>query len=292
MNLQRALRSEIDNVRDAYSQAHGCIVDPRSLDYINTWLHNPDPHLPLPDLRIRYREPGLWLPYQCTAAFAASTHKAAATTDATNFAACNSATGLFVALVGIFDAATFSDSSSNTWTGLYTNVAGSSGGTFQMYYCLGPTATSSHTFSYSGSFYSITVFGFTGIDSFDTSNATGASNQPGSVTPSPNHGNSLLVTGYGGGSATSPTVDSPFGGTEVWQDYSVGVNYGSAGAYEIQTSVNSRNPTWSPSASGGATIAVFNGTAAGGGGPVIPVFMNYYRQHRNFMKLPTQRWIH
>lgn len=263
MTTDPLLRREVDRVRESYQQASGLLVDPESLAYANQWLRAPDPRLPQPNLRTWYREPtGLYLPLSCVITLVNTTKKIAATTDPVDFAGCH-LTGAFVALVGIFDAATFSDSSGNSWTldGTYGALGGGAGGTFRTYYCVHPTATGSHTFSYGGGFYSIVVFGFANIDAFDQMvGAAGPVVQPGSLTPTVD-GSSLFVAGYGGGDIVTATVDSPFGGTEVSNDYGAAVNYSSAGSYFIQGASGAQNPTWSKaSGSGAASLLVFKAT--------------------------------
>jgi hypothetical protein len=210
--------------------------------------------------------------------FVQSAKKIAATTDAANFSGCN-ATGLFVVIIGGFDVATLSDSSSNTWTAGTTFTDAGSGGFTKMYYVVNPTATSSHTFSFSGSFYSIVVFGFANVSAFDqATGANGDVDQPGSLTPGTD-GTSLFVTGVGG-NRTGQSINSPFSGTVVQNDYAAGVNYGSAGAYYIQSSAGAQNPTWSDS-SGTSGCAMMTFTPAAGGAGDTQEWRGSYPPIRN-----------
>ena len=202
--------------------------------------------------------------------FVNSAKKINATTTAADFSGAN-ATGLFVAFVGTFDGTTLTDSSSNVWTTATKRTDAASGGSLNTFYCVHPTATGSHTFSWNGSFYSMVVFGFANVDSFDTgkeSGANGDSSQPGSLTPT-NDGTSLFVAGYGGGSIVTASVNAPFSGTEVSSDFQSGVNYSSAGAYFIQGAAGAQNPTWSDASGTGATEMLVFAPGAGGGGAVV-----------------------
>jgi len=206
--------------------------------------------------------------------FAQSAKAIAATTASKDFSACNG-TGLFVACIGIFDNATFSDSSSNTWTEASFGLTdGASGGSIKTMYCVNPTATSSHTFSYSGSFYSMAVLGFANVLGLDAGKETETNGptatQPGSLTPSVD--NCVFVAGYSGDVVT-PSINGSFSGTEVFNNYGAGVNYSSAIAYFIQGTAAAQNPTWTPtSGGGGCTMLVFKPSAGGGGGTVLKPF--------------------
>lgn len=182
------------------------------------------------------------------------------TTDAIN------TTGATLLVIGLSyhdgTSPTISDSKSNTWTAL-TARGGVSANATRLYYCLGGTVGTGHTFTVAGTgiYPAIAVQAFSVMTAFDqesgASNGAASTLQPGSLTPAVN--NSILVTAVASNQATSPTIDSGFTSTDAIpftsaQNYSVGL------AYKIQTTAAAENPTWNITSSGTITtgMAVFN----------------------------------
>lgn len=170
------------------------------------------------------------------------------------------------------------DNKSNTFTSLTVRNTGSNLGTV-LYYCKSPTVGSGHTFTLNSvALSTICAASFSGVDTsspFDLENGAGnasaASIQPGSITPSAN--NEIVIT-----SVCSGLID-PFsinGGFSIAQQSGNGGNtfFPSGLAYLIQTSAAAANPTWT-STSGpdqmAAAIASFKAAAAGG---FTPTFRN------------------
>jgi hypothetical protein len=178
---------------------------------------------------------------------------AGATTPATNMAGAN----YFIMSVGSGGTPTCSDSTgANTWHNL---TAYGSAASVQFCYAEGATASSTQTFSTSGSYPGFCVLGFSGIQaasSFVTGSETGGSTyQPGNVTPGLG-GPFLVVTGAAFSSTfTAPSVGLGFS-SPVYQQYEGSNNYGAAISYLIQTSGSTVNPPWtsSPGATNGAAF--------------------------------------
>jgi len=167
---------------------------------------------------------------------------------------------------------TVSDSAGNTWTALTDHVDSSvSRGTF--FYCQSPSTSASHTFSSTGAtqFGSLYVEAWSGSTSspFDQQNGgagTGATLQPGSVTPSVD--NELVVTGVGNYqiAETSYSIDSGFTITDQFTPTGNSISGGMA--YLVQTTATAENPTWSyPVAV--ATVAAIATFKAGGAPPSV-----------------------
>lgn len=184
---------------------------------------------------------------------------------------------LLVALVTGSNATppTFSDNQSNTWTALtQKNETGAGGGFSRIYYCYGPTVTSTQTFSVTGAgtFSSAITVGYSGSASspFDQQNGTGqtiaTSTPTGSVTPTQD--NELII--YGSEiSGTGLDVSSVDVGSIVRHAAGDGATvYAICVAEQIQTTATTRNPTLTfngTSVGSAAVIATFKAAAAGGG---------------------------
>jgi hypothetical protein len=167
---------------------------------------------------------------------------------------------------------TVSDSESNTWTPLTKKPGACS---VQLFYCLNPTLSASHTFSVAGggTYPAIMVQGWPSGSEFDQENGTigvgGTQMNTGSVTPSVS--NELIVTVLGVDvERGAASIDSGFT-ISADLDYTSGVNMGGALAYKVTSSVS--NPLWSwvSSVTGNnAVIATFEAALpAGAGGPII-----------------------
>ncbi len=165
-----------------------------------------------------------------------------------------------------------SDSSGNTWVALTAKTAVSSCGEM-LFYAKNAAVGASQTFtiSKSGSYSSIVVMGFSGVDTtapFDVENGTnwsGTTAQPGSITPSVD--NELVISGCGDAAPTTTwTCNGNFSGTEIYYNQVPSTTEGNALAYEIQTTATARNPTWTLGTSGGGNVVIasFKETVASG----------------------------
>jgi hypothetical protein len=192
----------------------------------------------------------------CTGALVTSTQ-----TFATSVPANTTGATLLVALMeGTATLSAPSDSHSNTWTPLTTYGTSAF---FKFYYVTTPTVGASHTFTNnSGGGTVLYVAAFSGINGgFQTgtdagsTTPSGATIQPGSITPSP--ACNLIVTGVvnGVGSLTFSVNDS----FTVLQTQNTFAPSGSI-AYLVDSGTTAINPTWTASAAGsdaGANIAAF-----------------------------------
>jgi len=165
---------------------------------------------------------------------------------------------------------TFSDSKSNTWTGL-TNIAASRNS--RLWYAYNATVGTGHTFTLGGgggslfnqAFCVMALSGALTTDPFDQQNTNSNSLQatiaPGSITPS--NDNEIVITGYASGSQASPlSIGSSF--TII--DSTLGDGHDNIGlAYLIQTSATAVNPTWTgePSNNNQSSIASFKISSTG-----------------------------
>lgn len=144
----------------------------------------------------------------------------------------------------------------------------------RLFYCVGGTVGSGHTFTYSdtNSYAAILATAWSGTatsSAFDQENgsntgAAGTSRQPGSVTPTED--NELLISGLcWDGSISGLGIDSSFTLLDS-QAYSAANNMGGAVGYKIQTTAGAENPTWSWTSSvfSAADIATFKAAAPAG----------------------------
>jgi hypothetical protein len=176
---------------------------------------------------------------------------------------------------------TISDSKGNTWTALTkrTGIQTAS----RLYYCVGPTVGSGHTFTVSdtGIYPALGVVAVSGAHASPYHSENGAvndgglatSHQPGSVTP-PEDG-CLVATGLGCMSSSNHAINSGFSETSV--DFGPGVNIAGAVGWLIQGTAGAVNPTWSWTTGAYTTagIAVFK-PAAGGGAAKPVLFHSHY----------------
>lgn len=180
---------------------------------------------------------------------------------------------------------TLTDSKSNTWTALTASEYSGLVRT-RIYYCVGPTVGSGHTFALSGaaSYSGVGVAAFSGgkqTSPFDVeagANNASTSHQSGSVTPSED--NEIVIASVS--TEISSGSWSPNGGFTLVGavNFSGGAYWGLGLAYLIQTSAAAANPTWS-GWSGSLAMAGTNATfkaAAGGGGGSIRVKTHHYKQ--------------
>lgn len=156
----------------------------------------------------------------------------------------------------------FSDSKGNTWIAktLRTQTVGS----MRKYYCITPTVGTGHTFSLTGTgnVPDCHVLALrtdsAGSISYDvgkeagTSQSSGTSIQPGSLTPSAN--NAVMVIGCESG-GTAPTIDSSFAREEV-DAYVAPSQFGGLIAWKEKATAGAENPTinWSTNVNGDASV--------------------------------------
>lgn len=161
-----------------------------------------------------------------------------------------------------------SDNKSNTWTANGSPLTIRSGSAIvkgQLYFCLGATVGSGHTFTATGSFNypTIAVASFSGVatsSAFDSENGAGGTSlsslQPGSITPSVN--NELVILGLSLNNTDTPT--DPSGYTRASGTAGDAANHiGGFIDYQIQTTATATNPnwTWSTPTIAAAGIACF-----------------------------------
>lgn len=198
-----------------------------------------------------------------------------------------SAANLIVVGIGRNAAVTLDDSKHLTWNAL-NEYNDASLIYSRLYYAYGAgIGDAAHTFTVTGSLANACVLSYSGAanPTFDQQggadgNASGAATTAHSSTVMPSEDNELIVTFaclY-----TTPgtcTVDQGF--TVQNQDDDV---LSAVIADLIQTTAAAKDPTITRGSGSGymsITTATFKAAADGGGGPVIPVFMNQYRQRRN-----------
>lgn len=173
------------------------------------------------------------------------------------------ATGLFVVeTYRPTEGATFSDSKSNSWTATtkYEGVGNQAG--IIGYYCTSCIVGTSHTFTTSNHFGSISVFAFSGTrtatTSFDQINGQwiatlGTTATPGSITPTAN--GEVVLTGVMDYNGVQPTLPTGYAGF-TWPTATA---FSGGAAYKIQTTITSENPSWgNMSAGNNGSVIVFS----------------------------------
>jgi hypothetical protein len=161
------------------------------------------------------------------------------------------------------------DSQSNTWTALTTAASLTNRAVERLFYCIAPTTSSSHTFTFTqqGTYPSISAVAFSGVAAYESENtSTPAGNattvQTNSVTPSKD--GSLVFAGACTDGGIYTAVDSGFT-LETSVSHNSGVHMGSASAYLIQTTAAAVNPQFTNSINDylSASIAVFKPAKTG-----------------------------
>ena len=164
------------------------------------------------------------------------------------------------------------DSKSNTWTSL--TLQSNTNPSCQIFYVTNPTVGASHTFSIggTGTQSSFCVAAFSGVHAsapFDQESGTGGggmsdSIQPGSITPSEN--GCLMIFGAANGRTETPTST---GYTVINQPLVISTSFGSALAYQIQTTATATNPTmnYGVGSWGGGNIALASFKPSAGAPP-------------------------
>lgn len=175
----------------------------------------------------------------------ASNTKNASTTDAINTTGAT----FLVAAVASYNIMgspyTVSDNKGNTWTATNYYKAAGDQDTIRLFYALSPNVGSGHTFTVTGGLSNavgLAAFNFTssGIGSQSgTHQTSGATIQPGSVTPVNN--DSLLITGISSYAATS-SVNSDF--NQIGNVAGGGATMQLSWAWKLQTTAAAENPTW------------------------------------------------
>jgi len=174
---------------------------------------------------------------------------------------------------------TFSDSASNTWTGL-TNVADSQESRF--WYASNPSISASHTFTearsgvlFNAAFCVAAFSGAQVASPFDQQNTNFNSGSTtiatGSITPS--QSGELIVAGVASGAEnTTPSIDSGF----TLVDSVAGDGHDLVGlAYLAQGAAAAINPTWTlESGDNQAAIASFKAAGASTRRPIAPVIFS------------------
>ncbi len=155
------------------------------------------------------------------------------------------------------------DSKGNTWTALTEYGGGSVSN--QIFYCASPTVGTNHTFTPSGVSVSIAVAAFSGTlnavpdGSSGAGQASGTTQQPGSITPSLD--NCLVVTGFTYLSGAMPGPATISAGFDITDDVGNSSTFiPVAMAYQVQTTAAAVNPTWSSNVAAAqvaASMAVF-----------------------------------
>lgn len=170
------------------------------------------------------------------------------------------------------------DSKGNTWIALTARTNTTQAGIRIYYATNSPTVGSGHTFSCTGDFATISVTSYSGAHAtspFDVENgaaadSSGATIQPGSVTPSVD--NCVVVVGLTEGNTPGgggPTINGSFSAV-TYTAFNAGTSArGGAVSRWIQTTATATNPTWTVSGvlEYATAIAVFKPAAAGGAVP-------------------------
>jgi hypothetical protein len=170
-----------------------------------------------------------------------------------NFTGCG-VNGLLFALIGYAVNGLFSDSEGNTWSSGNTPVLGAGGGSLRAFWVFNPKVSSVQTFNSLATQFSMIVVGFANVGFLGVSE-----NTPGPVQQAgPLSSFDLFISGYGGGTVVGASVNSPFAGTEISNDFSVGVNFSTALSYFVRPFVGTEDPTWSRvSGDGACSLTVF-----------------------------------
>ncbi len=189
-------------------------------------------------------------------AFSALTHINATSSDGNGITSgsLDSTGGIVIfASVSATGSFAFSDSKSNSWTLIGTQSV------CHLYVCFNPTVGTGHTFSVSGSSVfsaiSIGVFGGSQVHQDQSNSAAVSGTQTtlatGSITPITQNELLIAICGWGNGNAFSG-IDSSF--TLYEHTDASGTAFGSALAYQIQTTVVARNPIFTIASPGSATF--------------------------------------
>lgn len=158
----------------------------------------------------------------------------------------------------------FSDSAANTWTPLTNHPANNNPNVGRLFYCLNPTTSASHTFSFNGNYPVLFVQAWNSAGAH-LANDSGQSGSGGAIAASPALSepvNWIAISGVGEGTAGATfSVDSLFTISDQRAEVNA-VNYGGGLAYRVGSSAAAVNPTWTPSAGGplSTALAVFTTT--------------------------------
>lgn len=278
---------------------HGVALDVRSPAYSNLWLRSPDARLPVPDLRLWYREPGLWLPVSCAIARVTTSASAsgAGTTRATP--SFNAVAGNFVAAFVRWSGAGLAlsslvDTAGNTYTSAVDSATfGSSDTTFNprvaLYYAKNITGNATNvvtgTWGSSADFAWIEALQYSGIDTTAPLDvaigartaSTTSDHSVGTLTTA--QAVELILCGVSENAFSTFTAGSSF--TLINGSLGDGTNtFG--GVEEFITASTQTTFTAHVSGGGGGVhdgivAAAFLGGAAGGGGVTLPQLERFIR---------------
>jgi hypothetical protein len=161
-----------------------------------------------------------------------------------------------------FSYATF-DNKGNTYTarGPAISSSGAPDANICLWEALNPTVGSGHNFSIGGYYIAFAVAAFSGVKTsaaYETRVGSGSSGavtsiQPGNITPV--DCNQLLVTGYGANGLMTGAISVDSGYTVV--DALIrGDSLNVALAYLVETSITTKNPTWSDTGNSTTMVTV------------------------------------
>lgn len=156
------------------------------------------------------------------------------------------------------------DSEGNTWEPGTIRETANGEESVQLFYCIGPSTSATHTFEATGvgGFITLAVEAFTatGEIEFVSESAGGVTNsgtsvQPGELTATED--GSLFVTGLNYSLRNTAVIDDDF--TAQTLDWVDAVNVAGASAYKVQGTAGAENPTWSwdGAAEGAASMMLF-----------------------------------
>lgn len=178
--------------------------------------------------------------------------------------------GIIMVSVTRSGAATLSDSQSNTWT-LVTSETSISGVTNELFVCINPSTSATHTFTISGvgSVSAIAIQVHRGYwsaasGSNHASTAAADSVQTGAVTPA--GAGDLILTSVSYVSTTASSINSGF--TIASDRPFIGAtSYGSSAAFLYASTTNTVNPTWTQTSSAATTLSAGIATFPVGSAP-------------------------
>jgi hypothetical protein len=195
-------------------------------------------------------------------------------TAATSAIDTTGATLIVINLSGLANAATVSDSKTNTWTRLSFYNQGGSG--TNLYYALNPTVGSGHTFSVGSSaiFPALHVAAFSGVDSYSGENGEGGGFGTSLIVNLSNTGvnDTLYLSGAWWTNTAGPISDN-FGFTTIqYTDTVPAQSYGGYIAWKVANAGASVGFSWSPADNVAVSAAWFLPITGGAGQPIVRRF--------------------
>lgn len=278
----------IPSIFDRFAQKHGVQVDAQAPAYVDLWLRNPSAHLPLPDLRHWYREPGLWVPLSCVVTLIDSRSAVPASNGGTTTQNTTDldTTGATLIVIGVaarnvaVDATPITDNADGSSNGGFTALTGYGPapqfGTMytRLFWKKSPTTSGTHHWSVTttGDYVSMGVLVFSGTDT--TSPLVGetggvsatASCKPGAITP--NAAGDVSVT-YVGWAFSDPSIltwtRDKHGGFLPSMGYGI--------AHYLAPNTSALDPEWTGGAEDATAVHAIFKIASGGGGGSRGLFM-------------------